>query len=49
MVFDRVNHHLVRKHFDRGSDEYRETLNVYKQNANSKQVSQKNPVFKRNR
>lgn len=32
LFYDRVDHHLVTKHFDSGSDEYSETPNVYKKN-----------------
>lgn len=39
LFFDRVDSHLVRKHFDRGSEEYRETLNAYKQNTQKVQIS----------
>ena len=34
-----MDHHLVRKYFDRGSDEYRETLDVYKQNTKKVLIS----------
>ena len=39
LFFDRVDHHLVRKHFDRGFEEYRETLNAYKQNTQKVLIS----------
>ena len=30
LIFDRIDHHLCQKHFERGSNKYRETLKTYK-------------------
>ena len=30
LIFDRIDHHLCQKHFERGSSKYRETLKTYK-------------------